>query len=335
MWRDSVRIKFGEKRIFMRDKLGRNINYLRISLTDRCNLRCIYCMPETCENLYENKKYLSTNEVNNLVKCASKLGIEKVRYTGGEPLVRNDISKIIYETNRIDGIRDISLTTNGILLKDMAKELKSCGLNRVNISLDTLNKEKFNNITRGGNLDKVIEAIYECLRLGITPIKINAVVIDNVNYDDVYELINLTKELPVEVRFIEIMPIGEGAKYYKEGFISLEQLKSNLNDITPILSKNQSVAEIYKVNGAKGSIGFISPLSCNFCSDCNKIRITSTGKVKQCLHSREEIDIRQYMDDQKLLLKEMKRVILEKPDKHKLNLKGVSDTNRKMYQIGG
>jgi len=319
----------------MRDKHGRNIKYLRVSVTDRCNLRCIYCMPEEGIESLSHEDILRFDDILKIVKVAASLGINKIRYTGGEPLVMKDIDRLIYETSRLPGIDDIAITTNGILLSDMAEDLKKAGLKRVNVSLDTLNKDKFRSITRIGNLDKVLESIHKCVSIGLKPVKINTVLMKGVNDDEVKDFLNLAKEMPVEIRFIELMPIGESIKLYDERKVDFTDILNQYSELTPIETEKNSTAQMYKLQGAKGKIGFISPISCKFCSDCNKIRLTSTGRIKPCLHSNDEIDVRGYLNNEELLTKKIKSAIFNKPLEHHLEEESVSRSDRMMYQIGG
>ena len=319
----------------MRDNYGRNINYLRISVTDRCNLRCIYCMPEKGVKSLKHDEILRFEDTLKIVKVAAKLGINKIRYTGGEPLVMKDIDKLIYETSKIQGIDDISITTNGILLPDMAEDLKKAGLNRVNISLDTLNSDKFRDITRIGSLDKVMEGIYKSLALGLTPVKINTVLLRGINDSEFVDFLNLIREIPVEIRFIELMPIGEGIKMFDKNKLSFMEMLELHPELTQIQSQKSSTAQLYKLEGAKGKIGFISPVSCKFCSDCNKIRLTSTGTIKPCLHSKEEINLRKYLNDEERLRNVLKSAILNKPLEHHLQEDSASRSVKGMSQIGG
>ena len=305
----------------MRDSHGRNINYLRVSVTDRCNLRCIYCMPEEGVKSLRHEDILRFEDTLKIVKVAATLGINKIRYTGGEPLVMKDIDKLIYETSKLPGIDDIAITTNGILLSDMAEDLKKAGLKRVNISLDTLNKEKFKSITRIGNLDKVMESIDKCLTLGLKPVKINTVLMRGINDTEFEDFLNLTRELPVEIRFIELMPIGEGIKMYEKSKLSFMEMLELHPELTQIETEKSSTAQLYKLHGAKGKIGFISPVSCKFCSDCNKIRLTSTGTIKPCLHSEEEINLRKYINNEEMLTAALKSAIFNKPLEHHLKRK--------------
>ncbi len=319
----------------MRDNHGREVNYLRISVTDRCNLRCVYCMPEEGVESLNHQDILRFEDTLKIIKVSSTLGINKIRYTGGEPLVMKDIDKLIYETSKIQGIDDISITTNGILLSDMAEDLKKAGLNRVNISLDTLNSDKFKSITRIGNLDKVMESIYKCLSLGIKPIKINTVLLRGINDSEFVDFLNLIREIPVEVRFIELMPIGEGVKMYEKNKFSFMELLELHPELTQIQTQKSSTAQLYNLEGAKGKIGFISPVTCKFCSDCNKIRLTSTGTLKQCLHSKEEINLRKYLYDESRLTDVLRYAILNKPLQHHLKEENTSRTSKGMSQIGG
>jgi len=319
----------------MRDSHGRKINYLRVSVTDRCNLRCIYCMPEEGVKSLRHEDILRFEDTLKIVKAATTLGINKIRYTGGEPLVMKDIDKLIYETSKLPGIDDIAITTNGILLSDMAVDLKKAGLKRVNISLDTLNGDKFRSVTRIGNLDKVMEGIYKCLSLELTPVKINTVLMRGINDTEFVDFLNLTRELPVEIRFIELMPIGEGIKMYEKSKLSFMELLVQHPELTQIETEKSSTAQLYRLPGAKGKIGFISPVSCKFCEDCNKIRLTSTGTIKQCLHSAEEIDLRKYLNNEEMLTAALKSAIFNKPLEHHLEEGSVSRSIKVMSQIGG
>jgi len=319
----------------MIDKQGRNINYLRVSVTDRCNLRCVYCMPEEGIESLQHDDVLRFEDILKIVKVAVSLGINKIRYTGGEPLVMKDIDKLIYETSRLSGIEDIAITTNGILLSEMAVDLKKAGLKRVNISLDTLDKNKFNDITRVGNLDNVMNSIEKCLTLGIKPVKINTVLMKGINDTEFVDFLNLTKELPVEIRFIELMPIGESINLYEESKVNFSEILKQHPELVPIETSTNSTAQLYKLKEAKGKIGFISPISCKFCGDCNRIRLTSIGTIKPCLHSKEEINIREYLNSEELLITKLKSAIFNKPQEHHLEEESASRSLKMMYQIGG
>ena len=319
----------------MQDVNGRKINYIRVSLTDRCNLRCVYCMPEGGIGKKEHHEIIRHEEIIKILKASAFLGINKVRFTGGEPLIVKGVDKLINETSKINGIEDISITTNGILLNSMVNELKKAGLKRVNISLDSLKEDKFKKITRGGNIQDVFQAIEKCINLGIKPVKINTVLIKGINDDEITDLIKLTKDYPVHVRFIELMPIGEGMNYYDTGFISSEQVISEQRELVPLNSNISSTASLFKLPNSKGTVGFISPLSCKFCSNCNRIRLTSSGTIKPCLHSDTEFDLKKYLDSEVSLISELKGIIYNKPAEHNLENEGKSRSKRDMFEIGG
>ncbi len=318
----------------MLDKKGRTIDYLRVSLTDRCNLRCVYCMPENGIEKRCHEDILRFEEVEKVITACATLGIKKVRFTGGEPLLLKGLDKLIEHTASVGSITDISLTTNGMLLYDMAEILKKAGLKRVNISLDTLNSEKFKKITRYGDINKVLKAIEKCLSLGMVPMKINVVLMKGINDDEIGDFINMTIDNPIQVRFIELMPIGEGIKYFDECSMKVEEILDRFPKLISV-KDDSKVAAVYKLPGAKGSVGLISPVSCKFCSDCNRIRLTSQGTIKPCLHSLEEINIRPYLNDEQKLIEVIKNAVYNKPEEHHLDTENKSDTDRMMFQIGG
>ncbi|MDW5298959.1 MAG: GTP 3',8-cyclase MoaA [Sedimentibacter sp.] len=318
----------------MYDKKGRNIDYLRVSLTDRCNLRCIYCMPEDGIDKMCHEDILRFEQVEKIIAASTTLGIKKIRFTGGEPLILKGLDELIAHTASIPLINDISITTNGILLADMAKDLNKAGLKRVNISLDSLKADKFHAITRLGDVNKVFSAIDKCLSLGMVPIKINIVLMKGINDDEIGDFIKLTKYMPIQVRFIELMPIGEGIKYFDKCAMKVEEILERFPELVQIEDESR-VASVYKMPGFKGSIGLISPISCKFCSKCNRIRLTSVGTIKPCLHSSEEIDLMPYLDDEQKLIDVIKSAVFNKPAEHHLETERKSDTKRMMYQIGG
>lgn len=320
----------------MHDSYGRKINYLRVSLTDRCNLRCKYCMPEDgLENKLDHEDILKLEDVYKVIEAFVELGIDKVRFTGGEPLVRKGIVDLIRKVNNLENVKDIALTTNAILLEDMLEDLKDAGLTRVNISLDTMDKEKYKLITRGGDLDRVLSAIKKAQTLNINPIKINSVLIGGFNdsKEEVEKLVSLTKE-GIDVRFIELMPIGEGVNFAKERFVSNEEIIHSLDNLTKVEREDKSSPAVYyKINNNKGKIGIINPISCKFCNDCNRVRLTSTGILKTCLHSDNEIDLKQYLHDKELLKKVIIEAVNKKEESHHLDT-GIF-IKRNMNQIGG
>lgn len=323
----------------MKDKFGREIDYLRVSVTDKCNLRCIYCMGEKDNNFLKSDEKLTDDEIYRIVKESSELGVKKVRITGGEPLVRQDLVKIISKINSIPGIEEIYLTTNGILLDDMIDELAANGLKGVNISLDSLNEERFNKITRLGKLNKVLEAIDKSIALGIK-VKLNTVIVNDINKDEIIDFVNLTKEKNIDVRFIELMPIGVAINY--KGATNEEVLKvisESYSDYEEIVrSKSSGPASYIKLKGAKGKIGFISAISNCFCEDCNRIRLTAEGFLKQCLHFDYGIDLksklRSGISDEELR-KLIYDNIYDKPEKHLFLEKSDHKELKFMNQIGG
>lgn len=319
----------------MYDSHGRSINYLRVSLTDRCNLRCIYCMPDSGIEKKRHEDILRFEEVLKIVRACAALGIEKVRYTGGEPLILKGIDRLIYETSCIPSIKDISITTNGILLYDMADDLKKAGLKRVNISLDTMDPEKFSTITRGGDVKRVLSAIEKCLRIGLHPVKINVVLMKGLNDMEAENFINLTRDMPIDVRFIELMPIGEAVKLYGQCAMSSDEIIGRFPNLIPVKTSRSSTATEYRMEGTMGTVGFIRPLSCKFCDSCNRIRLTSCGTIKPCLHSEKEINIKPYINDEIKLMEALKDAIFNKPAEHHLDLDEKSESLRMMYQIGG
>ena len=318
----------------MLDNRGRNIDYLRVSLTDRCNLRCIYCMPEDGIGKISHEEIMRFEEVEKIISACAVLGIKKVRFTGGEPLIIKGIDRLIRHTASIPGIQDISLTTNGMLLADMAEDLKKAGLKRVNISIDTLREDKFKKITRFGDFRKVSQAIEKCLSLGMVPVKLNAVLMKGINDDEIEDFLKLTMDNPIQIRFIELMPIGEGLKYFESCGMKVEEVLKLHPELIPI-KDDSKVASVYKLPGAKGSMGLISPVSCKFCSECNRIRLTSTGTIKPCLHSHDEINLKSYINDEKKLIEVIQNAVYNKPVEHHLETEGKSDTDRMMFQIGG
>ena len=319
----------------MLDGYERNIDYARISLTDKCNLRCVYCMPE--DKVYENNLIndtLAFNDYKFIINGLSQVGIKKIKFTGGEPLLYPHLIELIKYAHYECNIDDVSITTNGIGLNEIAYELKRSGLKSVNISLDSLKSYKYKGITRGGNLTDVLKSINRCLELGIK-VKINCVVIKRFNDDEVYDFIEMANYYPIDVRFIELMPLGEGEYFYENGYFNISNFINEIDEQYKIEDEKGSTARLYQAKYAKGRIGIITPISCQFCNTCNRIRITSDGKIKLCLHSNEETDIRYYLNKPMIFKEVLKEIILKKPDKHNLLESNSSDTYRQMYEIGG
>lgn len=318
----------------MTDGYGRKINYLRLSITDRCNLRCRYCMPSEGVDKKCHGDLLSYEELVRIVKAFSKLGIDKVRLTGGEPLVRKDVHELVQQIKKIKDIRELVLTTNGILLSEQLTKLKHAGLDRINISIDSLKKDKYAQITSGGDLSKVLKGIEEAIQMGMTPVKINVVLIKDFNVEEIKDFVSLTLEKPIDVRFIELMPTGEAALFSKESFISNQEVLKWLPELTPVVAEDLSApARYYKLPGAIGKVGLISPISCAFCDTCNRLRLTPDGKIKHCLHSNEELDIRPFIKNEHAMMNEIQAYIKLKPKTHEMD-KG-SYITRNMHNIGG
>ncbi|WDC83516.1 GTP 3',8-cyclase MoaA [Caloramator sp. mosi_1] len=314
----------------MLDKFNREINYARISITDACNLRCLYCMP----NGYVAKHYnfLSVEEIKNIVTALSKLGVKRIRVTGGEPLIRQDITEIIKTINEVKGIEDIGITTNGILLGEKIFDLVKYGLKRVNISLDSLKEERFKKLT-GGDLNKVLDGLNKAVELGLI-VKVNMIPIKGVNDDEIVDFINMTKNMNIDVRFIELMPIGEATRFTGVTKDDIIKYLDGAN-IVKIENNGGGPSEVYRLEGHIGRVGFITTMSHSFCSRCNRVRITSDGKLKTCLHNPDEYDLRPYIHDIDKLIDIMKTGIFNKYEKHTLLEDKISKSSRDMVRTGG
>jgi len=310
------------------------MNYLRLSVTDLCNLRCQYCMPKDGIKKSDHQHNLTFEEIDGLVSELIELGVDKVRITGGEPLVRRNIIELITMIGRHNEIKDFAITTNGLLLKSMAKELKTAGIHRVNISLDSMNPTKFEKITRGGKLQEVLDGIEEALRIGLTPVKINVVLIGGFNEDEIVDFVELTKDKDIDVRFIELMPIGEVAHWSVNKFIPNTTVLDKVPLLESIKSKDiHAPASYYKLPGAKGKVGLISAISCKFCKDCNRLRLTSEGKLKYCLHSNNELDLKQLLKGSEDIQRAIQSFVYEKPLEH--SIEQGNYVNLDMVRVGG
>jgi len=331
------------------DSFGRKITYLRVSITDRCNYRCIYCQPDEQFKFISHEEILRYEEIVEIIEEAVNLGVTKVRITGGEPLARKGVIDFIKKLGEIKKLEDISLTTNGFFLSEYAEKLKDAGLNRVNISLDSLQEEKYKKITRGGSLEKVLKGIDSALKAGLLPIKINTVLIRGINDDEVEDFVRLALKSPLNIRFIEFMPSGEELKdNYSDKFISVLEIKESLAEkysFGPIaINSGNGPAKYYQIKGGQGTVGFITALSQHFCETCNRIRLTSEGKLRSCLFSNKEVDIKQAIrntktDDKiirsKIIRDNIREAINIKPEGHKLNKKFSNRDFFKMSKIGG
>ena len=277
----------------MLDKLNRKIDYLRISVIDRCNLRCVYCMPEEGIESIPHDEILTYDEILRICEIVSELGIRKIKITGGEPLVRKDIVNLIRDIKNIDKIEQVTLTTNGILLHEMLDDLYDAGIDAINISLDTLNKDNFKKITRRDGLEKVLMSIDKAYDLGIR-VKINCLAIRDFNLREIVEIASFAKDREIDVRFIELMPIGFGKKYTQiDNDEILSILESRFGTFEIVTEKRgNGPAKYYRNQNMKGCIGFISAISHEFCESCNRIRLTSSGFLKLCLHYNKGIDLK-------------------------------------------
>ena len=317
----------------MIDTYGRSINYLRLSVTELCNLRCRYCMPEDGVCKKQHEEMLTQEEMLAAIRAAASLGISKLRITGGEPLIKPNIVALCREAAETEGIREVCLTTNGVRLPELAVPLREAGVKRLNISLDTLDADKYRFITRNGELDDAIRGIEAALDAGFEKIKLNAVLIGGFNDDEIAALAALTERWPVDLRFIEMMPMYDSGDFGPESFIPYTVVTERLPELEPV-APDGGVARLYKLPGAKGRVGLISPVSAHFCAACNRIRISADGKVKPCLHGAAEYALKGL--DEAGMRRTLEAAILAKPQWHgELSFSERSRAGRNMNQIGG
>lgn len=317
----------------MLDSYNREITYLRLSVTELCNLRCRYCMPAEGVCKKSHADMLTEDETIAAVQAAATLGIRKVRITGGEPLVKPNILSICERCASVPGINEVCLTTNAVMLPRLAGSLKSAGVKRLNISLDTLNREKYAYITRIGSLEGALAGIEAALNAGFEKIKINSVLIGGFNDDEIADLAGLTMKYPVDVRFIELMPMVDNPDFNESSYISGSAVLDALPALEP-QAPDGGVARLFRLPGAFGNVGLISPISAHFCAECNRLRLTADGKIKPCLHSSDEYSIKGLDYDGVLAV--MKQAIMNKPAWHGvLTSENPSHAGRNMNQIGG
>ena len=328
------------------DRFGRMHDYLRISVTDRCNLRCVYCMPEEGMAFEPDEKLLTFEEITEVVRVLAGLGVRKLRLTGGEPLVRKNLEQLIGMLSQIPGIEDIALTTNGIYFAARAEKLRAAGLTRVNISLDSLKADRFSLITRGGDIHRVLASIEEAYRVGITPIKLNVVLMKGINEDEIEDFLKMTIDRPIQVRFIEYMPIGHQGEDWKSRYLSLTTVLDRCKAKGWHASASDAVygngpSQNFRIDGALGSFGLIHPISDHFCETCNRLRITADGNVKPCLYWSDEFNVRKYIGDDSAMEDLFFRVLDIKPQNHEMAQALMNEeqshtpTLRRMSQIGG
>jgi len=324
-----------------RDAFGRQMTYLRISLTDRCNFRCLYCMPAIGMKFQPRDELLTDEELLRLVGLFSRVGFTKLRLTGGEPTVRPHLVDLIRGMKAFPGIEELSMTTNALLLGRNAGEYREAGLDRVNISIDTLDPDKFKAMTRGGRLDLVWQGIEAADAVGLYPIKLNSVVLRGQNDHEVGDLAALTLDRAWQVRFLEIMPLEGVGTVHDEGLVTSEETQARLEErfgpLIPIEAPPGDPARVWRIAGAAGTVGFISPVSAPFCATCNRVRLTADGKLRLCLLRPDEVDLRDAMRsgaDDESLLRQVRHGIWRKPWGHGL-AEGERETGRGMSQIGG
>lgn len=324
------------------DPFNRKITYIRVSVTDRCNLRCIYCTPLKDLKLLDHADILSYEEILKVIRIATDLGIKKVRLTGGEPLLRRNFVHLVESACRISGIEDVSITTNGVLLKDMAGPLLEAGIRRINVSLDTLNPLKYTKITRRECFDAVWKGLQVAEAVGFSPIKVNVVVIRGVNDNELLRFADLSVQKPYRVRFIEYMPIGRDCDWTPEKYVPSDEMKSKLKTFGRLYKVSHSIhdgpAERYRFESANGEIGFISALSHHFCPSCNRLRLTADGKLRSCLFADDEVDIKTPLRNgcsQEDLRRLFQQAIARKPRRYHAEILEKGECLRPMSTIGG
>ena len=326
------------------DPFGRAITYLRISLTDRCNLRCVYCMPKDGLQWRPRAEQLSADEIVQVVETASQGGVTRVRLTGGEPLVHPQVVEIVHRIASNPNIEEVSITTNAMLLERLAQPLADAGLTRVNISLDSLDADKFRRITRGGDLNRVWRGIAAAEHAQLAPLKLNTVIVRGLNSDELPALARLTMENDWHVRFIEVMPIGN-AQDWGEGFpapadryVSVQEMRAQLStlNLQPETSPiSNGPARTFRIPGGLGTVGFISPLGEHFCQDCNRLRLTSDGRLRSCLVLPAEVSLRDAVRSGESLEEFFQQAVAQKPEHHDMLAAVPAGSQRGMSQIGG
>ncbi len=327
------------------DTSNRRIDYLRVSITDRCNLSCVYCKPQACFQPLAHRDVLRYEEIERIVSVAVPLGIARIRITGGEPLVRRGVLDFLTRLKRMEGIEDISLTTNGILLEEMAEGLRRAGVARLNISLDSLKADRFRKITGSDGWARVWRGIRKAEEIGFTPIKVNMVPVKGVNDDEIAEFARLTLDRNIHVRFIEFMPIGADDRWHREACVTADEVRALVErEVGPLepfsASLSAGPSDNYRIAGGRGVIGFISPITKHFCASCRRLRLTADGKIRPCLLSDTEIDVRSPLRGgcEDAELERLLRLSLEiKPERHYLSLNQTPTASyrRTMSKIGG
>jgi GTP 3',8-cyclase len=324
------------------DQFNRPITYLRVSVTDRCNLRCVYCMPEAGLPWVAKAEILSFEEIASIVRAAAAIGVRSIRLTGGEPLVRRDLSRLVARIASVPGIEDVALSTNGLLLADQIANLRAAGLRRVNISLDTLRPERFFAIARRPGLDRVLAGIDAALAAGLSPVKLNCVVMRGQNDDELVAFAELTRERRIFVRFIEMMPVLDNVALQRDAYVSAADILAQIgahDSLIPVPGPGgNGPARYFAFPGAAGAVGVISPLSHDYCETCNRVRLSADGRLRLCLFGDNEIDLRTplragaSLDD---LAAIFRGAMYVKPERHHLDLGKPASAMRAFSEIGG
>jgi cyclic pyranopterin phosphate synthase len=324
------------------DTFNRRISYLRISVTDRCNLRCVYCMPEAGLPWISKADILSYEEIARVVRSAAGIGVSSIRLTGGEPLIRRDLDRLVGLLAEIPGIDDIALSTNGLLLADQVEALRAAGLRRANISLDTLREDRFFAIARRPGLDRVLAGIEAAFAAGLAPIKLNCVVMRGQNDDEIPEFAALSRRWPVAVRFIEVMPVEENVGIQADAYVSAAEILDRvrtIGDLQPVAGPpGNGPARYYAFPGAAGTVGVISPLSHDYCDTCNRVRLSADGRLKLCLFGDHHIDFRTPLRDgadDDVLQSLFRGAMYVKPERHHLDVGQTASALRALSEIGG
>lgn len=324
------------------DGFSRAVTYLRISVTDKCNLRCVYCMPEGGLPWLRREDILTYEEIATVVRAAASVGVRSIRLTGGEPLVRRDLSQLVAAIASVPGIEDVALSTNGLLLEPQLPELRAAGLKRINLSLDTLRADRFEAIARRPGLDAVLRGIEGAVRAGLRPLKLNCVVMRGKNDDELEAFANLTRELPIYVRFIEVMPVHENLELQRDAYVSSDEILARISaigELRPHLGPaGNGPARYFSFPGAAGAVGVISPLSHDYCERCNRVRLTADGRLRLCLFGDNAIDLRSPLRNGAGvdgLADLLRSAMLIKPERHHLRLGESSSRMRAFSEIGG
>lgn len=324
------------------DEFSRPITYLRVSVTDKCNLRCIYCMPEGGLPWLRRDEILSYEEITAIVRAAASVGVRTVRLTGGEPLVRRNLGRLVAAIAAIPGVEDVALSTNGLLLEAQLPELVAAGLRRINLSLDTLRPDRFAAIARRPGLETVLRAIDAAIAAGLGPVKLNCVVMRGKNDDELLDFAQLTRERPVFVRFIEVMPVVENAQLQREAYVSSDEILTRIaagGELRPVIGPGgNGPARYFAFAGAAGAVGVISPLSHEYCERCNRVRLTADGRLRLCLFGDHAIDLRSPVRagaGTEHLAGLLRSAMLIKPERHHLQLGESKSRMRAFSEIGG